>query len=78
MTTTTIRFDRKTCTRCHGAKTYSYCRSHGTTCFGCSGTGQQLTPRGKLQAEAYKASLSIMSETHRMELVRAAIEGVGA
>lgn len=51
------KFDRMTCTRCHGEGKYSYCRSHGTTCFGCNGSGQQLTDLGKKQAAAYRASL---------------------
>lgn len=53
----TIKFDRKVCSRCHGTGQYSYCQMHGTTCFGCGGTGQQLTKRGKAQVEAYRASL---------------------
>lgn len=52
------KFDRKICTRCHGEGKYSYCRSHGTTCFGCNGTGKQLTELGKRQAEAFRASLN--------------------
>ena len=54
---TDIKFDRKTCTRCHGEGKYSYCRSHGTVCYGCNGTGKQLTARGKLQTETFRASM---------------------
>ncbi len=32
----------KTCNRCHGSGHYSYCEMHGTTCFGCGGTGKVL------------------------------------
>ena len=34
------------CTRCGGSGHYSFCQSHGTTCFKCSGTGWMLTKRG--------------------------------
>ncbi len=32
----------KTCGRCGGGGHYSYCQMHGTTCFGCGGTGKVL------------------------------------
>ncbi len=54
----TTKFDRKICSRCHGSGSYSYNRINGTTCFGCGGSGQQLTKLGKAQAAAYRASLS--------------------
>lgn len=31
-----------TCTRCGGSGRYSYCQTHGDTCFGCSGSGKGL------------------------------------
>ena len=31
-----------TCTRCGGSGHYSYCQTHGTTCFGCGGSGKGL------------------------------------
>lgn len=31
-----------TCTRCGGSGHYSYCQMHGTTCFGCNGTGRGM------------------------------------
>jgi hypothetical protein len=34
------------CTRCGGSGHYSFCQSHGTTCFKCSGSGWMLTKRG--------------------------------
>jgi hypothetical protein len=30
-----------TCTRCNGTGRYSFNLQHGTTCFGCKGTGKQ-------------------------------------
>lgn len=32
-----------TCTRCNGTGRYSFNLLHGTTCFGCRGTGKQFT-----------------------------------
>jgi 1,2-phenylacetyl-CoA epoxidase PaaB subunit len=32
-----------TCTRCNGTGRYSFNLLHGTTCFGCKGTGKQKT-----------------------------------
>ena len=32
----------KTCGHCAGSGNYSYCEMHGTTCFGCGGTGKGL------------------------------------
>lgn len=40
-------FEHKTCTRCGGGGEYSYNQMHGSRCYGCSGTGYQLTARGK-------------------------------
>ena len=30
------------CSRCGGGGSYSYCRTHGTTCFKCGGSGVQM------------------------------------
>lgn len=32
-----------TCTRCNGTGRYSFNLMHGTKCYGCNGTGKQLT-----------------------------------
>ncbi len=32
----------KTCGRCAGSGKYSYCQTHGDTCFGCGGSGKVL------------------------------------
>ncbi len=42
----------KTCSRCGGGGHYSYCEMHGTTCFGCGGSGKVLPSTG----EALKAA----------------------
>lgn len=43
----TDKLETRTCTRCGGSGHYSYCQMHGTTCFGCSGSGKQYTKRGR-------------------------------
>ncbi len=42
----------KTCGRCAGSGKYSYCQTHGDTCFGCGGTGKVLPTT----SEALKAA----------------------
>lgn len=53
--TETRRFETVTCSRCGGSGHYSYCQMHGTTCFKCGGTGKQLTKRGQVAANWYRA-----------------------
>ena len=57
-----IRFERKTCTRCGGSGTYSYCQMHGTVCFGCSGSGKQQSRNGKVRRREYDALLKAACE----------------
>ena len=47
MTKTKPLFEHKTCNRCGGCGEYSYNAFSGTRCFGCSGSGYQLTARGR-------------------------------
>lgn len=42
---TPLRFERETCSRCHGCGEHSYCEMYGRTCFKCAGSGQMLTKR---------------------------------
>ncbi len=42
-----IRYETGTCGRCGGSGEYSYCQMHGTTCFGCNGSGSAPTKAGK-------------------------------
>ncbi len=44
---TTIKYEKKECTRCGGSGSYSFNLRHGTMCYGCSGSGEQLTTNGK-------------------------------
>ena len=41
------------CNRCGGSGNYSFCPGHGTTCFGCNGSGKGLP---KLTAKLLKVS----------------------
>jgi len=34
----------KTCNRCGGSGSYSYCQMYGTKCFGCAGAGMVAVP----------------------------------
>lgn len=43
-------FETETCSRCWGSGNYSYCQSHGTTCFKCLGSGKTYTKRGAAAA----------------------------
>ena len=40
-------FEHQTCTRCGGDGKFSYNALHGSRCYGCSGSGYQLTARGR-------------------------------
>lgn len=46
-------FEIAPCGRCGGGGHYSYCQMHGTTCFGCGGTGYKLTKRGSAARARY-------------------------
>lgn len=43
---TKLGYELETCSRCSGSGHYSYCQSHGTTCFKCGGTGVVLSKKG--------------------------------
>ena len=51
-------FETKTCPRCGGSGHYSFNRMDGTRCYGCHGTGYQLTRRGKAAASHLEALIS--------------------
>jgi len=44
--TTKSGLEIATCSRCGGSGQYSFCYSHGTRCFKCSGSGAVYTARG--------------------------------
>lgn len=51
---TKIRFEKKECSRCGGCGRFSFNYHDGDKCYGCSGTGRQLTPAGKRAFKAYE------------------------
>jgi hypothetical protein len=55
----TISYEQKTCGRCGGSGSYSYCTMHGTRCFGCGGTGKKISAAG---ARAHKAIADFKAE----------------
>lgn len=44
------QLETETCSRCWGSGNYSYCQTHGTTCFKCGGSGKTYTKRGAAAA----------------------------
>lgn len=58
MTLKTV-FEKETCGRCGGCGRYSYNQMHGSTCYGCGGTGERLTKRGTAARLHYLASCTI-------------------
>jgi len=55
----TEAFETETCGRCGGGGHYSYCQSHGTTCFGCRGKGKVYTKRALAALEYGKTLRTI-------------------
>lgn len=47
-------FETKTCSRCGGSGKYSWNAMTGYTCFGCRGSGEQLTKRGQAAQQYFK------------------------
>jgi len=58
----TTRFDHRACGRCGGSGHYSFNQIHGTTCYGCGGSGYKLTKAGRAAADRYTALMSIPIE----------------
>lgn len=48
-----IKFETSACTRCGGTGRYSFNQIDGDKCYGCNGTTQALTRRGKAASKAY-------------------------
>jgi len=44
---TQVIFEKETCGRCGGSGQYSYNQIDGSRCFGCGGSGERLSKRGK-------------------------------
>lgn len=52
-------FEHRTCTRCGGCGQYSYNQMHGSVCYGCGGSGVQLTKRGAVAQAFYVESCKV-------------------
>ena len=52
------KFETESCGRCGGSGSYSYCSMHGSTCFGCGGSGRKLSKRGAAARAFYFGSLN--------------------
>lgn len=52
-----VTWENKSCSRCGGSGSYSYNAMDGSRCYGCGGTGLQLTKRGAAARAFYRASL---------------------
>ena len=57
-TITRTRFESQCCTRCGGSGKFSFNLIHGDRCYGCKGTGEQLTKRGAAAKAKFTASMS--------------------
>lgn len=57
------RFETKVCSRCGGSGKFPFNLMHGTMCYGCFGSGVQLTKRGEAAKEFLERSLEVPVET---------------
>lgn len=55
-------FPLEECSRCLGGGRYSYCRSHGTTCFRCHGSGVVIAKRARAAWDAFCAARKAQRE----------------
>lgn len=55
-TNPTVKYERETCGRCGGSGSYSYNQIDGSRCYGCNGSGQKLSKRGRA-ARAFADSI---------------------
>ncbi len=54
-----ITYEKETCGRCGGCGRYSYNQITGDRCFGCNGTGQRLSKRGRAAKALADAMLDV-------------------
>ena len=54
--TNVVKYEKETCGRCGGYGKFSYNQIDGSRCYGCRGSGERLTKRGKA-ARAYATSI---------------------
>lgn len=71
-------FETKSCTRCGGSGRYSFNLMNGDRCFGCGGSGQQLTKRGQAAQAFYRSLLEKpLSEVKAGDNILTATGGIG-
>ena len=64
-------FEHQTCTRCGGDGKFSYNQIDGDTCYGCNGSGYQLTARGRAAQNFLNAMRKIPAEQVKVgDLIR--------
>lgn len=64
-------FEHEICSRCCGDGKYSFNLMHGSVCYGCSGTGYKLTPRGRAAQSFLNQLRQIPMENFQIgELIR--------
>jgi hypothetical protein len=61
----TTRFETKTCSRCAGSGSYSFNQIDGSRCYGCGGSGLQLTKRGAVARAHFYATTRVAIEDVR-------------
>lgn len=52
-------FETKPCGRCGGSGSYSWNAMHGSTCYGCGGSGRVFTKRGRAASEFFRSLLMV-------------------
>ena len=52
-------YETKTCNRCGGCGKYSYNQIHGSTCYGCGGSGVVYTVRGEATKNFFRESIKV-------------------
>ncbi|WP_428957872.1 hypothetical protein [Streptomyces sp. cg35] len=60
---TAIHFETQDCGRCGGTGEYSFNQLDGTRCYGCGGSGQRYSARGRRALKAYEAALGASEGT---------------
>jgi hypothetical protein len=59
-----IEYEKEPCGRCGGSGHYSYNQINGTRCFGCGGSGERLTKRGRAAREFATSILEVPIEAY--------------
>lgn len=60
----TIKYETEVCGRCGGSGRYSYNQMDGDRCYGCGGSGNRLTKRGRAAREYATSILEVSVEVY--------------